>query len=347
MKNLLGLCCALAVTGSTTAYAVVVASDDFDSPVNLISYSAIDAEGNDPTNNPANTGTWSSPFDNFGPRSINDYPGPPLDPNGNWVSYTLIDETSLQADTRGIIPLDYSGGNFFAIVDTDNNPSGSIPGNPSGVVTGTWVFDISSAASLASFEVDMAAIGNFYDDGSAFEQFKWAYSIDGGLETELFTVRANASAGPVTYTMDDNTTLTVLANTGAGPDDNGVTINGTPLLNELTTISTPMTGSGNELTLTLWGYVNDNNAGLVVENIVINGADTLPGDFDMDNDVDGVDLLEWQLGQSPIPLSQIDLNDWTNNYGTVLSVSAVPEPSVLVLVLTAALGLASRGRLQF
>jgi|GEM_PF-5088069 len=62
----------------------------------------------------------------------------------------------------------------------------------------------------------------------------------------------------------------------------------------------------------------------------------LPGDFDSDGDVDGDDFLKWQRGESPIPLSQSDLNDWQTNYGTVVpplaTVAVVPEPGAVLLL---------------
>jgi hypothetical protein len=60
----------------------------------------------------------------------------------------------------------------------------------------------------------------------------------------------------------------------------------------------------------------------------------IPGDFDLDNDVDGADFLEWQRGSSPTPLSASDLADWQNNYGfgTLVATSVVPEPSALLLL---------------
>ena len=69
--------------------------------------------------------------------------------------------------------------------------------------------------------------------------------------------------------------------------------------------------------------------------------DDLPGDFDLDGDVDGRDFLLWQRGNSPNPLSVGDLADWQGNYGvgplTAASV-AVPEPSSISLALIALLG---------
>jgi hypothetical protein len=69
----------------------------------------------------------------------------------------------------------------------------------------------------------------------------------------------------------------------------------------------------------------------------------LPGDFDLDNDVDGIDFLKWQRGESPDPLSSDDLADWETNYGTdpsplAAATSTVPEPAAIVLVGICALG---------
>lgn len=62
----------------------------------------------------------------------------------------------------------------------------------------------------------------------------------------------------------------------------------------------------------------------------------LAGDFDFDGDVDGFDLLKWQRGESPMPLSQSDLNDWKTNYGMiaplVAATATVPEPNSLALL---------------
>ena len=75
----------------------------------------------------------------------------------------------------------------------------------------------------------------------------------------------------------------------------------------------------------------------------------LPGDFNADNVVDGMDFLQWQHGQTPDPLSAADLADWQATFGASRAISAaastaVPEPtSFLALVL---LVLLPRNRLQ-
>jgi len=69
----------------------------------------------------------------------------------------------------------------------------------------------------------------------------------------------------------------------------------------------------------------------------------IPGDFDLDRDVDGFDFLKWQRGESPTPLSASDLADWETNYGIVFplvaAATAVPEPSTgLALLFTLTMG---------
>jgi hypothetical protein len=66
------------------------------------------------------------------------------------------------------------------------------------------------------------------------------------------------------------------------------------------------------------------------------------GDFDYDGDVDGRDLLIWQRGDSPSPLSASDLALWQTNYGAgagglnaMATQTAVPEPNAVVLVIGA------------
>ena len=247
------------VTLTGTVSATQIASDNFDSPLNLTSYSAIDAEGNDPTN----TGVWSSPSDNFGPRNVNDYSATAT----NFLSDAAIDRsnTSSGAGDVGIVTFAYPDGNFFSIVDTDNGA------NDSGGVTGTWVFDISSAQSLTEFSVDAGAIGTWFDNGSAFEQFYFFYSIDGGAEEKLITFRGYNGQPAVNLTMVD----------GATTATSNVLVAGTTnyLTNNLQTFTAPLAGSGSELTLSLYGFINGNASALVLDNISINGVVPEPGSF--------------------------------------------------------------------
>jgi hypothetical protein len=49
------------------------------------------------------------------------------------------------------------------------------------------------------------------------------------------------------------------------------------------------------------------------------------GDFDSSDAVDGADLLTWQRGNSPVPLSPEDLADWVAEYGSSID-DIVIEP---------------------
>ncbi|QEG33941.1 Murein DD-endopeptidase MepM [Bythopirellula goksoeyrii] len=77
------------------------------------------------------------------------------------------------------------------------------------------------------------------------------------------------------------------------------------------------------------GELISNKSFLVVEPI--------PGDFDLDGDVDGEDFLSWQRGDSPVALSRQDFDDWQETYGTATPYSAVstqiPEVSSSTLIL--------------
>lgn len=76
----------------------------------------------------------------------------------------------------------------------------------------------------------------------------------------------------------------------------------------------------------------------------------IPGDFDADGDVDGLDFLKWQRGESPNPLSQADVNAWQANYGSgnpsTAGTNAVPEPNSSVVLMSALawIGLAVSGK---
>ena len=80
--------------------------------------------------------------------------------------------------------------------------------------------------------------------------------------------------------------------------------------------------------------------------LVVTLVPGMAGDFDEDGDVDGDDLLEWQLGNSPTPMSLTDRTHWELNYGfqapPAPTVAVVPEPTTLLLVLVTGLGVLLR-----
>ncbi|MBN1855218.1 MAG: hypothetical protein JW829_20975 [Pirellulales bacterium] len=81
-----------------------------------------------------------------------------------------------------------------------------------------------------------------------------------------------------------------------------------------------------------WQGTDSSKHSAYVDQVVIDtlvDVELLPGDFDLDGDVDGADFLVWQRGESPEPLSASDLADWEANFGTVVqqtSLTGVPEP---------------------
>jgi len=75
---------------------------------------------------------------------------------------------------------------------------------------------------------------------------------------------------------------------------------------------------------------------------------TVSGDFDGDNDVDGHDFLTWQRGESPDPLSALDLAAWRSNFGSgnslVTTAAVVPEPSTRGLFILGVMAFVVRRR---
>jgi hypothetical protein len=89
----------------------------------------------------------------------------------------------------------------------------------------------------------------------------------------------------------------------------------------------------------------DNDNILTVDNLKLEGpfGDALGGDFDGDNDVDGADLLTWQVGGAPGGVTAGNLQAWRDSFGQVggvaLAAGAIPEPGCLALAGVAALRL--------
>ena len=78
------------------------------------------------------------------------------------------------------------------------------------------------------------------------------------------------------------------------------------------------------------------------------GQADMPGDFDLDDKVDGFDFLAWQRGSSPNPLSDTDLIAWQSSFGTgaasASAASTIPEPATISAALLASLFVIARRR---
>ncbi|NOZ40147.1 MAG: PEP-CTERM sorting domain-containing protein [Planctomycetes bacterium] len=110
---------------------------------------------------------------------------------------------------------------------------------------------------------------------------------------------------------------------------NGDSATGTILDSNLQTVTVPIVGSGTTLTLKMLGRADGSLEYSVFDNILIEEATGLAGDFDGDGDVDGSDFLEWQRTDG----TASGLSDWQSGYASPLSVaSAVPEPTTLGLL---------------
>jgi hypothetical protein len=84
-----------------------------------------------------------------------------------------------------------------------------------------------------------------------------------------------------------------------------------------------------------------NTAELYISGVLGVDASNVPGDFDLDGDVDGRDFLMWQRNPTIGNLA-----DWQANYGagSLSASTAVPEPAALQLILMAAVAVYTQRR---
>jgi len=187
------------------------------------------------------TGAFTSAGDGFQQYSRSASPS---------IPYSLADDSLsiYTGDNLGIIK-EGNTDTFFGATDTVN-------GDTSGPVAATWVFDISGAADLG-LSIDMGAMGDF----ESSDTFTWEYSIDGSATSVAFTNTVD-EAGSNTYTMEGGLLVTL---------NDPMLMNGTILTNDLATFTTPLTGTGSELTLTLTASTNGGTEAFAFQNLIING----------------------------------------------------------------------------
>jgi len=178
-------------------------------------------------------------------------------------------------------------------------------------------------------------------------EFVFAGGSLGGANPGLFEV-GGTDLGPVLAGFVDNFAL------GAVTIGDGTTIGNLKLADFVLNGAeddTPQALYVDQLTVTSGSTLDLSGLNLyykggAIDGTILGGSPTLvdvsalPGDFDGDGVVDGVDFLLWQRGESPNPLSQSDLEEWEANFGKVpqaITVVAVPEPASYFLLIAAAL----------
>ena len=306
------------VGGGGEPVRTTIAKDDFDAPLNLISFSQIPASG-----------AFADSQDGFQRYQVGVSSSIPND---------LMDDSTSSApsDAWGIINRAVKTDGWFGLADTFNDQ------NPTGDVTATWAFDVSEASAL-EVSIDMGAMGNF----ELADVFNWTYSIDGDPFAPLFTSSVN-EGGTANYTLADGDVFAVI-------DPVSMTIAGgstVQLSNVLQTLTASIVGTGDVLTLRFDGNTNGDDEAYAFDNIIVTGLvpTFAAADFNENGFVDGEDLATWQtnfglaagatksIGDANLD-GAVDGGDYLlwqqqfNAASAALATSGVPEPAAAAMLL--------------
>ncbi|NBC03157.1 MAG: HYR domain-containing protein, partial [Bacteroidetes bacterium] len=228
----------------------IIASDDFDNPINLTNRTSTTDLGTQNTHeNP-----FSSNGDIFGVTGGNSSSNDVFQ-----APFALVDDAAdpncpgfFATDNQGVVPCNY-GNNFFGVVDTEN-------GDNMGDVEASWEFDISSATSgISLICIDIGAMGDF----EASDDLSWTYSIDGGTFENVLMMEA-----------DENINATYDLTNGPVTLNDPMTIDGEPVLNGLTTYCLLLDNCpiGNTITLRVQTTTNGGSEAIAFDNINIYGS---------------------------------------------------------------------------
>ncbi len=183
---------------------------------------------------------WPLNRGNVGPNNV----GMPFNISDDSVA-GAAGNTTFAADVLGFAGQWLDNG-FFGVTDTEN------PVN-SGFINADFVFDISGYSNL-SISLDMIAMGDF----ELADQFIFAYHIDGGPFTVLWSITADEAAS-LNYTMDSGAVVTL---------DDPLVVGSTYLTDFFQTFTANIAGTGSLLTIR-FAAVTDGNEGFGFDNLRI------------------------------------------------------------------------------
>ena len=306
----------------------VIAKDTFDDSLNLVSFSQNPAEG-----------AFNSAGDGFQVYQSGVSAS---------IPFQLADDSNNgnSADVQGVVDTATKTDRWFGVTDTVNGDNLPV-GNP-GEATATWEFDVAGAFDL-ELTLDMAAMGDFEASGVNGDRFNWTYQFDDGATNPLFTSSIAEDASQ-DYALADGDQVTLndpltMANS-VGEE--------TTLSNLFTSITSPLSGTGQRLTVQLTVLTDGGEEGFAFDNLTVIGTifvEFLEADFNQDGAVDSFDLAVWQssygLGDGADADGDGDTDGadfllWQQQLGQEngdirAASSVVPEPGGIVCLLLLAL----------
>jgi hypothetical protein len=202
-----------------------------------------------------------------------------------------------------------------------------------GTATAFQQSDVEANLVQAAGETDVSLSLNTGSGGGAFgdavTELVYDFSLDIAMDYEIaaevdrFGPVSDAS---VQLLLEDTTTIFAIG------EPTNYTINSIEQAGRLAPGNYQLIGSAD----TILSYLGPSSPTTSGAEFTIVFSLTIPGDFDLDGDVDGRDFLLWQRGSSPDPLSANDLADWQANYGvgalavsSAVAASQVPEPATI------------------
>ncbi len=214
-----------------------------------------------------------------------------LNPGTPGLPDPIVDDSPTRdTDDLGIIA-ENDTAPFFGVVDTVNEVGDDLN-------SASWTFDIAGFDSL-SLSIDFAAMGDF--EGTDTHTFTAA--IDGGEASTLFENDVD-TMGSADYTMDSGTVVTL---------NDPMSMNGTPLTNDFTTLTVPVAGTGSSLVLTYEGDTDAGTEGFAFREVVLTGnavGGGIVGDYDNGGQVEQTDLDFVLSNWGDTDIS--DVTDWVN-----------------------------------